>query len=173
MKYPIGTKVRVVSLQEGKYRGDCDVQKGEVGKIVKYIKDCHNQYCVKFKGQGWFFPEHCLEAIEEVEDTEQSTDKKDISPITSDGGSSDYYFTKLPKHMIDQIVETGGIEIKDIARYVYDLNADAFNIIKAQKRIIEAKKGKGKAGIDSLYDANKIRFFAEEQYKAIKEEGTL
>ena len=92
--------------------------------------------------------------------------------IKSDGGSSDYYFTKLPQELIDQIVKTGGIEIKDIARYVYDNNADAFNIIKAQKRIIEANKGAGKAGITKLYDAKKISFFANEQYEAIKREGT-
>lgn len=106
---------------------------------------------------------------------EQGTkyDPDKLEPIVSDGGSSDYYFTTLPKHLIDQIVETGGIEIKDIARYVYDNNADAFNIIKAQKRIIEARKGKGKAGIDLLYDANKIKFFASEQYEAIKQEGSL
>ena len=88
--------------------------------------------------------------------------------IESDGGSSSYYFTKLPKHLIDQIVETGGIEIKDIVRYVFDNNADAFNIIKAQKRIIEHSKGKGKAGITGLYDAKKITFFANEQYEAMK-----
>ena len=93
-------------------------------------------------------------------------------PIQSDGGSSDYYFTKLPQELIDQIVKTGGIEIKDIARYVYDNNADAFNIIKAQKRIIEANKGVGKAGITKLYDANKIVYFANEQLKAVKREGT-
>ena len=106
---------------------------------------------------------------------EQGTkyDPNKLKPIVSDGGSSDYYFTKLPKHLIDQIVETGGIEIKDIARYVYDNDADAFNIIKAQKRIIEARKGKGKAGIDLLYDAKKILFFANEQYEAIKQEGSL
>ena len=92
--------------------------------------------------------------------------------IKSDGGSSDYYFTKLPQELIDQIVKTGGIEIKDIARYVYDNNADAFNIIKAQKRIIEANKGVGKAGITKLYDANKIVYFANEQLKAVKREGT-
>ena len=87
--------------------------------------------------------------------------------IESDGGKSDYYFTPLPKHLIDQIIETGGIEIKDIIRYVFDNNADAFNIVKAQKRIVESLKGKGKVGITSLYDANKIRFFAEEQYNAL------
>ena len=92
--------------------------------------------------------------------------------IKSDGGSSDYYFTKLPQELIDQIVKTGGIEIKDIARYVYDNNADAFNIIKAQKRIIEANKGVGKAGITKLYDAKKIVYFANEQLKAVKREGT-
>jgi len=88
--------------------------------------------------------------------------------IESDGGSSSYYFTKLPKHFIDHIVETGGIEVKDIVRYVFDNNADAFNIVKAQKRIIEANKGKGKSGITGLYDAKKITFFANEQYEAMK-----
>lgn len=88
-------------------------------------------------------------------------------PMESDGGSSGYYFTKLPKHMIDQIVATGGIEIKDIARYVYDNNADAFNIIKAQKRIIEAKKGGGKKGASMQYDANKIVYFGNEQLNAL------
>ena len=92
--------------------------------------------------------------------------------IKSDGGSSSYYFTELPEDLIKQIVKTGGIEIKDIARYVYDNNADAFNIIKAQKRIIEANKGAGKAGITKLYDANKIVYFANEQLKAVKREGT-
>ena len=105
--------------------------------------------------------------LDEVEPIE-----KESKAIESDGGSSDYYFTKLPQELVDQIVKTGGIEIKDIARYVYDNDADAFNIIKAEKRIIEARKGKGKAGIDMLYDMNKIVFFANEQYEAIKREGT-
>ena len=96
-------------------------------------------------------------------------EKDNVNSILSDGGSSDYYFTKLPKHLIDQIIETGGIEIKDIIRYVFDNDADAFNIVKAQKRIVEANKGKGKLGITALYDANKIKFFANEQYEAIKQ----
>lgn len=95
---------------------------------------------------------------------------KGDNSISSDGGSSDYYFTKLPKHLIDEIVKTGGIEIKDIARYVYDNDADAFNIIKAEKRIIENRKGVGKKGVTSLYDANKIMFFAKEQYEAMRKD---
>lgn len=92
------------------------------------------------------------------------------TPIKSDGGSSSYYFTKLPQHMIDKIVETGGIEIKDITRYVYDNDSDCKDITKALKRIQEWKKGGGKQGIDALYDANKIIFFAEELRESIKKD---
>lgn len=91
-----------------------------------------------------------------------------IQPIESDGGSSDYYFTKLPKWLIDQIVETGGIEIKDIVQFVFDNDAHAKDIIKAQKRIIEQRKGSGKAGLKPLYDYNKIVFFAEDQLRVAK-----
>ena len=110
-----------------------------------------------------------IKSVDEINTSQNESINGNIASqeIHSDGGSSDYYFTSLPKHLIDQIVETGGIEIKDIIRYVFDNNADAFNIVKAQKRIVESLKGKGKAGITSLYDANKIRFFAEEQYNAL------
>lgn len=91
-----------------------------------------------------------------------------IQPIESDGGSSDYYFTKLPKWLIYQIVETGGIEIKDIVQFVFDNDAHAKDIIKAQKRIIEQRKGSGKAGLKPLYDYNKIVFFAEDQLRVAK-----
>lgn len=91
-----------------------------------------------------------------------------IQPIESDGGSSDYYFTKLPKWLIDQIVETGGIEVKDIVQFVFDNDAHAKDIIKAQKRIIEQRKGGGKAGLKPLYDYNKIVFFAEDQLRVAK-----
>ena len=115
----------------------------------------------------------CLSEVEYVgeegaEDMIPDYEEATVKGIVSDGGASDYYFTKLPQHIIDSIVITGGIEIKDIARYVYDNDADAFNIIKAEKRIIEERKGKGKLGNTALYDANKIKFFANEQYEAIK-----
>lgn len=84
------------------------------------------------------------------------------SPIKSDGGSSSYYFTELPQHLIDDIVKRGGIEIKDIVRYCFDNDADCKDIIKALKRIRENFKGGGKEGCSSLYNANKVVFFAEE-----------
>lgn len=91
-----------------------------------------------------------------------------IQPIESNGGSSDYYFTKLPQWLIEQIVETGGIEVKDIVQFVFDNDAHAKDIIKAQKRIIEQRKGGGKAGLKPLYDYNKIVFFAEDQLRVAK-----
>jgi len=97
-----------------------------------------------------------------------NSNESEKTPIKSDGGSSSYYFTKLPQHMIDKIVEKGGIEIKDITRYVYDNDSDCKDITKALKRIQEWKKGGGKQGIDALYDANKIIFFAEELRESIK-----
>lgn len=89
-------------------------------------------------------------------------------PIKSDGGSSDYYFTKLPKEVIDDIVKRGGIEFNHIQRYVYDNDNDASNITKAQKRIIEAKKGRGKEGIDVFYDNKKSHWFLDVQRKALE-----
>ena len=164
-KFKVGDKVEIVSLQGTDgigYRGDCNVWIGETG-VVTEVCVRGMPYKVETNGVTWSWSENNLKLVNE--ETIES------QPIQSDGGSSDYYFTKLPQELIDQIVETGGIEIKDIARYVYDNNADAFNIIKAQKRIIEANKGAGKAGITKLYDANKIVYFANEQLKAVKREG--
>ena len=165
-KFKKGDEVEIVSLQGTDgigYRGDCKVWIGETG-VVKDVRVGEMPYIVETNDKAWSWSGNNLKLANEETSTSQ--------PIQSDGGSSDYYFTKLPQELIDQIVETGGIEIKDIARYVYDNNADAFNIIKAQKRIIEANKGVGKAGITKLYDAKKISFFANEQYEAIKREGT-
>ena len=91
-----------------------------------------------------------LSSFEDFSDKPITLSTKDYKPIESDGGSSSYYFTKLPKWMIDQIVETGGIEIKDIVYFVFDNDAHAKDIIKAQKRIIEQRKGGGKAGLKPL-----------------------
>ena len=164
-KFKVGDEVEIVSLQGTDgigYRGDCNVWIGETGLVTR-VGVGKMTYIVETSGRTWIWSENNLKLVNE--ETIES------QPIQSDGGSSDYYFTKLPQELIDQIVKTGGIEIKDIARYVYDNNADAFNIIKAQKRIIEANKGVGKAGITKLYDAKKISFFANEQYEAIKREG--
>ena len=175
-KFKVGDEVEIVSLQGTDgigYRGECDVLIGETGVVTEFRRGWM-PYRVETNGKTWRWSENNLKLVNEETSTSQNESIKETiesQPIQSDGGSSDYYFTKLPQELIDQIVKTGGIEIKDIARYVYDNNADAFNIIKAQKRIIEANKGVGKAGITKLYDANKIVYFANEQLKAVKREG--
>ena len=177
-KFKVGDEVKIVSLQGTDgigYRGDCNVWIGETGRVTEVgVGDMPYVVETNDKDWAWFWSENNLKLVNEETSTSQNESIKETiesQPIQSDGGSSDYYFTKLPQELIDRIVKTGGIEIKDIARYVYDNNADAFNIIKAQKRIIEANKGAGKAGITKLYDAKKISFFANEQYDAIKREG--
>lgn len=165
--YKQGDTVRVISLQDEDNRGNCHIEVGDIGKIVSVYEDTFLPYFVSFDdGSAWYLGEENLQLM--VEDNTKINQNQQTGSITSDGGSSSYYFTKLPKHLIDQIVETGGIEIKDIIRYVFDNDADAFNIVKAQKRIIESNKGKGKSGVTGLYDAKKITFFANEQYEAMK-----
>lgn len=170
-KFKVGDEVEVVSHKNTVKRfggEDFLLSRGSVS-VVDDV--CEDEDEITLEDNLSYDPDDLklIKSIDEINTSQNEFIKETIEsqPIQSDGGSSDYYFTKLPKHMIDQIVETGGIEIKDIIRYVFDNNADAFNIVKAQKRIVESLKGKGKAGITSLYDANKIRFFAEEQYKAL------
>lgn len=194
MKFKVGDKVKVVKQQEG--LEDYQIPIGSVGEVLEvdgsdtvglayFVKSSSFRGGYSINKDIWWFEEDNLELISDVKYSCPSIHSDVLlptlddgifkcalgRPIKSDGGSSAYYFTKLPQHIIDKIVETGGIEIKDIVRYVYDNNADAFNIVKAQKRIIEARKGKGKEGIDMLYDANKIKFFADEQYNSILREG--
>lgn len=92
------------------------------------------------------------------------TNKKKVK---SSGGSSSYYFSKLPKEVIEGIVESGGIEIKDIVKYCYYNDADVKDIAKAIKRIMEDLRGGGKEGVDAQYDLNKIEFFFEEFKKSV------
>lgn len=149
---------------------DGEFGEGEILKLSKDDGDDTPRFKSNINGWEYYLDLEDVEYIGEegAEDMIPDYEEATVKGIVSDGGASDYYFTKLPQHIIDSIVITGGIEIKDIARYVYDNDADAFNIIKAEKRIIEERKGKGKLGCTALYDANKIVYFANEQYEAIK-----
>lgn len=163
MEFKVGDKAVFSATSDGTdWESDYGLDVGDV-VMISIVEPCGDVWVISKTNKTVCTKTKCLTPLVEEQNSEVTT------AIESDGGSSDYYFTKLPLHVIDQIVLTGGIEIKDIARYVYDNDADAFNIIKAEKRIIEAKKGKGKVGIDMLYDANKIKFFANEQYEAIKQ----
>ena len=122
----------------------------------------------------WIFLPPKEYSVEELRDKVESfvndstVDINTDKPVKSDGGSSAYYFSKLPEKVINRIVESGGIEIKDIVRYCFGNDADTKDIIKALKRIHEWKKGGGKEGCSPEYDLNKCHFYLNEIQEDIK-----
>lgn len=95
------------------------------------------------------------------------------TPIKSDGGSSSYYQLKLlvKSNKIKELeghdeVKVVDLETGDIIRALVDNDFDLGNIIKACRRIHQAKIGTGKAGTDVEYDCKKIDYFLKEWYNA-------
>ncbi len=88
--------------------------------------------------------------------------------VKSDGGSSSYYELEVPQYVLNRLArqerdcEVATIETGDVIRMLVDNDFDAGNIIKALRRIIQAKKGIGKAGTDIKYDINKVKYFISE-----------
>lgn len=80
--------------------------------------------------------------------------------VKSDGGSSDYYKIKIPKHIVKDLGDHYQIETGDVIRYAFDDNFAIGNIIKALKRL-----GK-KDGTDIEYDVNKIKYFLDDYVRA-------
>lgn len=178
VKYKVGDKVVFAITTGSDERGDIDWESDyglEIGDVVRVCEVEANDIWVMSKtGQTVCTkPSNVLPFVEEQEvklNCSEMNKETSKQPIKSDGGSSSYYFTKLPVHVIDQIVITGGIEVKDFVRYCLDNDADCKDIVKALKRICEFKKGGGKEGVDAMYDATKIKFFANELYEQIKQE---
>lgn len=93
--------------------------------------------------------------------------------VVSDGGSSDYYKLEVMV-LAEAIKEVEGhpevkriqLETGDIIRALVDNDFDLGNVIKACRRIHQAKKGTGKAGTDVEYDLKKMEYFQKEWYKA-------
>lgn len=90
-------------------------------------------------------------------------DEYKTSPIVSDGGSSPYYRFKIKSSITGEEIE---VETGDVIRAMVANDFDLGNILKACRRISEAKQGRGKAGTDVAYDCNKIAYFAEQTMKA-------
>ena len=78
--------------------------------------------------------------------------------IQSDGGSTPYYQITITNDK----GETFNCELNDVLRDVFNNQWDLCNIVKASRRISEARQGKGKKDVSIKYDANKIIWFAEE-----------
>ena len=101
--------------------------------------------------------------------------KLDMQEAThkSDGGSSKYYQLEVlvREEKISSVVEGSTIcrvqlETGDVIRALVDNDFDLGNIVKACRRIHQAKKGEGKEGTKVEYDCKKIQYFLDEWYKA-------
>lgn len=193
IEYKVGDRVKIVSTDHTKMGHWNGMEVGLIGKVYEVRKDSvGNDLSIMFENDQWGV--NSKDVVIVPDDTPITYDhitrtmvdeaiglggvsgdlvkphEEEKKPIKSDGGSSGYYFTKLPHHIIDRIVITGGIEVKDFVRYCLDNDADCKDIVKALKRICEFKKGGGKEGVDAMYDATKIKFFANELYEQIKHE---
>lgn len=78
--------------------------------------------------------------------------------IVSDGGSSGYYQLKIVNRKTGQVFYC---EMGDVIASVYDNDFDMGNIAKAMRRIVQDRKGMGKAGNSAKYDAKKCVYFSE------------
>lgn len=78
--------------------------------------------------------------------------------VKSDGGSTQYYQIEITNSNGEKL----NCELNDILRDVFNNQWDLCNIVKASRRISEARKGQGKKDVSIKYDANKIIWFAEE-----------
>ena len=95
----------------------------------------------------------------------RASDTKKTAPIKSDGGSTAYYQLDIPDRIVRQIREGDlcpTMETGDVIEMLVDNDFDMGNIIKALRRINEAKKGKGKAGTDIAYDIKKCHYFLDQ-----------
>jgi hypothetical protein len=90
--------------------------------------------------------------------------ENDTNEVVSNGGSTPYYQITITNDKGD----TFNCELNDILRDVFNNQWDLCNIVKASRRISEARQGKGKKDTSIQYDANKIIWFAEEIKKLNK-----
>lgn len=88
----------------------------------------------------------------------------DTKEVQSDGGSTQYYQIEITNSKGEKF----NCELNDILRDVFNNQWDLCNIVKASRRISEARKGQGKKDVSIKYDANKIIWFAEEIKKLNK-----
>ena len=87
--------------------------------------------------------------------------------IKSDGGSSTYYDIAIPTSLREEMAERRNedglsyIKTEEIIELGLGNDFDAGNIFKCLIRMQSLKNGKGKAGNDLEYDANKVVYSAK------------
>lgn len=128
----------------------------------QYTHVCNSPYYVKIVKTIEEAKEYVSEKLGLKEPREAAVSSE--TPIKSDGGSSAYYRFSITSSITGETME---VETGDVIRHMVGNDFDLGNIIKACRRIHQAKQGKGKEGTDVGYDANKIAYFAEQ----LKKEG--
>lgn len=92
---------------------------------------------------------------------------KKTGAIKSDGGSSTYYDIAIPTSLLVELAERRNedglsyIKTEEIIELGLGNDFDAGNIFKCLIRMQSLKNGKGKAGNDLEYDANKVVYSAK------------
>ncbi len=119
-----------------------------------------------------YYKDKCVRCLKTECECKNTTSHVAANPVKSDGGSSSYYQLKM-KLLGSAVSNIAGssnvnvdVETGDIIRALVDNDFDLGNVIKACRRIHQAKKGEGKAGTDVEYDLKKIKYFLDEWYKA-------
>jgi len=80
-------------------------------------------------------------------------------PVKSTGGSSSYYQLQIKRASDGEVFEC---ELGDVLYSAFGGDFDLCNIVKACRRMYLASEGGGKEGTDIEYDANKIKWFADD-----------
>lgn len=109
LSYSIGDKIRVVSIQNEEYRGDCEVGVGAIGVIKEAGKGTFLPYYIQFDDEGcWYFDEENLELV-----TEQSSMKTELG-VKYDSDKLEY--SLLPKGVLNKVISVLGFGSKKYAK---------------------------------------------------------
>ena len=92
--------------------------------------------------------------------------------IVSDGGSSDYYKTVLPKWLLDKHLKQGHIMLEDLAEVLFGNDFNYTNVFKAQNRMFSLTQGVGKEGNSIEYDAKKCKYYTDKQVEVFNRKVT-
>ena len=121
------------------------------------IRSCATGYAYEVESSDIKLTEYPQQAV--AKKLEQVYNNECKSPIKSDGSSSDYYKLTITRSSDGQQFQC---ELGDILYSVFGGDFNLGNIVKACRRMFLASKGGGKEGTDIQYDANKIKWFADD-----------
>ena len=143
-----------------------EVPEGFVGYVVEVVKNDNYDYAVEQLGVSEYFNENELELLSPSVRIPTGPDRDDITPqeiqgslqAEHTGGSVNYY--KVHVANPTTLPEAYDAEANDIIESLGLTFAEG-NLFKAIWRMAADRNGKKKKGNNSVYDAEKLVFFAE------------